>query len=71
LTSSSSSPSQEQECNIKEDEIAQFQLIGPFGLEDYQEMRTFVSVLLSVVFKQMRETEVGRVELAVLKNEVF
>jgi hypothetical protein len=70
-SSSSSSPSPEQECNIKEDEIAQFQLIGPFGLENYAEMRIFVSVLLSVIFKEMQETELGKVELAALKSEVF
>jgi hypothetical protein len=51
--------------------MAQFQLIGPFRLENYADMRIFVLVLLSIVFKQMRETELGRVELAALKSEVF
>jgi hypothetical protein len=71
LPSLSSSSSRERERIVEEDEIAQFQLIGPFRLENERRMRVFVTVLLSVVFKQMRETEVGSIELAKLTSEVF
>jgi hypothetical protein len=61
----------QQENIIEEDEMAQFQLIGPFQLERRAQMNEFIKALLSIIFKQMRETEAGKAELAALISEVY